>query len=151
MLSLKHTLRFVALSMLVSTCAACSIQRTVVNPQFQHLDRSWIQPGTTTFQQVLERFGPPVSVADPQGLINLQYSTRALRYTSYDKKVLGFITPAWIALDFAWEDTQPIFDLVVEFSPDRTVSQILEGKSQALWKPFSSEEDRPPLDTRRIQ
>ena len=67
----------------------CTWHRVKVNEGFRNLDVSWIEPGKTTWKEVLERLGPSMSLLQPQELFSVQLDERTLRYSAYDSKISG--------------------------------------------------------------
>lgn len=122
----------------------CAFRTTVFNPFTADLDPAWIEPGTTTWVDVLDRWGPPM----PRTSEALTTELPTLRYFRYTKTVtktfVVFIPPMYLILPWSWTDEQRTREVMVEFDDAGVVSDAYVRTEDAIWPPFESEADREP-------
>jgi hypothetical protein len=122
--------------------SACTFHKETVNETFRNLDTSSIRVGESNWLEVLETLGPPTPPNSEA--VGVEGATlRFFRYPSTDKTSVGFIFPLGLILPFSWVDETLVYDTVIEFDRAGIVTAVHQGGSQAIWRPFSDESDRP--------
>ena len=122
--------------------SGCVFQRTVVNDKSRDLDLSFIQIGTTTWEDVLENLGPPdVPIKN----------IRVLQYRHSERRTSMFRITYFVFLPWAWYDDQVEEKLVIELDEKGVVSHVARSKSGTIRPPLEGEGDRPELETEIIR
>lgn len=130
--------------------AACSWNRRVVNEELLRLDFDAVQPGRTTLEEVLMRYGlPPEDEPEEIGIRSL--SADHIEYATLDERctVFGFITFFAVA-PFRWCAGVRSFEVSLEFDRRGVVERVVTTRRQGFWPPFWNEHDVPaPVTTIR--
>lgn len=122
----------------------CVFRATVQNPFTAELDPSWVTLGTTTWRDVLDRWGPPM----PRTSESLTTELPTLRYFRYTKTVnttfAVLIPPTYLLLPWSWSDEQRTREVIIEFDERGVASDAYVRTDDVIWRPFESEPDRAP-------
>lgn len=113
----------------------CRIARDRVNPHVRDIDTSWIVPGVTTRDQVIDRIGIPPAERGLGGV-----TKNSFRWTLYDKRT-GTLEAGYIVTPtFEFSRAHFSEDVLVGFDDDGTVSlvsrTVSDGKAVRIteWK-----------------
>lgn len=108
---------------LLTAAVGCTVSRITANAAVAKLDTSWIEPGRTTFREVIARLGlpPPVGRADD---VPTYISSDSLHYLALDTRSfrldLGYIlTPT-----FEYTRTRLSHDILIRFDADGRVTRL---------------------------
>lgn len=97
----------------------CRISRDQVNPHVRDIDTSWIEPGTTTRREVIDRIGMPPTARGIGGVTGDSF-----RWTLLDRRSgtleIGYIVTPTFELSHAHYSE----DILVKFSDDGVVSLV---------------------------
>jgi hypothetical protein len=139
-----RTLLAGALLLVLLAPAACSWNRRVVNEELLRLDFDSVQPGRTTIEEVLMRFGlPPEEEPEEIGIRAL--SGDHIDYATVDERctVFGFITFFAVA-PFRWCAGVRSYEVSLEFDRRGVVERVVTTRREGYWPPFWNEDDVPP-------
>lgn len=117
--------RILILAMGILTLASgCRFSRAIINPQVRDLDTSWIQPGVTTRQQIVDRMGFPPTVRELGGV-----KPDSFRWTMSDS-FAGTLEAGYIVTP-TFERGHEHFaeDILVVFDPQGVVKRISRTRS----------------------
>ena len=138
--TLQPLIRCAALAVVLSSLPACTFHRVSVNKNYNDVDVSWLRAGETTWQEVLKRWGAPVSAGNPADAVRAQVSTRFLKYASWEVKTSRFGTKWWFP--FYWRDGRALRELLLEFDEDGKLKECWETQNDTVWRPLFG----PPAD-----
>lgn len=127
--------------------AGCSWNRTVANEELMRLGFESVEPGRTTLEEVLMRFGlPPEDNPEEVGIRIL--SGQHVDYTTVDERctVFGFITFFAVA-PFRWCAAVRSYHVSLEFDRRGVVERVVTTRRRGFWPPFWNEGDMPPAET----
>lgn len=127
--------------------AGCSWNRTVANESLGQLDFESVQPGRTTLDEVLMRFGlPPEDNPEEIGIRIL--SGDHIDYVTVDERctAFGFVTFFAVA-PFRWCSAVRSYQVSLEFDRRGVVERMVTTQRQGFWPPFWNEDDMPPPET----
>ena len=144
-MSVRTVSRFAAAGLLAAAALAaggCTFQRTVVNPYFRDLDPTWIVPGETTWEDILDRWGPPTPPTD-QALTSALPTLRYFRYPVTASTQFAFmLPPSYLILPWVWRDEQRTRDLFIEFDEEGRAADVYVRTEDVIWRPFEGEAGR---------
>ena len=124
--------------LLCSVVAGCAWHRSVVNARVRDLDTSFIQPGKTTWLDVVRELGPPdVPFKD----------LRTLHYRYTDHRVSAFKFTYFLFLPFGWYDRQRRVELLIETDNDGVVTSVARSRRDVVRPPLEGEGDRGEVRT----
>lgn len=127
---------------LVLLAEGCVFHKTVRNHYVQDLDPSWIVVGVTTWEDVLDRWGPPMPRTS-EALIRELPTVRYFRYSLTETHAFTItFPPVYVLLPWSWADEQRTREVVVEFDEAGVVSDAYVRTDDPIWRPFESETDR---------
>ena len=122
----------------------CAFQKTVFNPHVRSLDPSWVVIGETTWEDVLDRWGPPMPPTD-QLLTSALPTLRFFRYPLTESTTFAvMLPPSYVILPWAWNDQQRTRDVFIEFDDDGVASDCYVRTEDTIWRPFETEAGREP-------
>jgi hypothetical protein len=127
--------------LLALALTACTFHQTVVNENATNLPIDKIVVGQTKWLDVLETLGPPTMLSAQENATS-NISKYHMRYATSQTKKIEFLLGYYVVLPFSWADTQATDAIYIEFDNDGVVSYIAREWSEALWRPFSSPENR---------
>ena len=121
--------------------SGCVFQRTVINDKMRDLDLSFIQIGTTTWEEVFENLGPP-----DVPIKNL----RVVQYRHSERRTSMLRITYFLFLPWAWYDDQVEDKVVIELDENGVVSHVARSKSGTIRPPLDGEGSRPAVETEII-
>jgi hypothetical protein len=139
--------RAAALAAMALLLGGCAFSRHSVNEGWTGLDPAGLEVGRSTFEDVLDRLGPPAPASE-EALVREVPDLRAFRYPVTTAKTTRFTPAYWISLPCAWVDEQSPSEVLVEFDGKGVVSRITVRTEDAIWRPLQSESSRTPPTTR---
>ena len=166
---MKRFLYLLFLLSVILLLTGCSFSKNVSNPDVKNMDISFIMPGITAKDEILQRLGPPsVAAGRAAGAAKLSLlsgsvggapsskpqagppgtgSDTILHYSCSETRVTEFFPSYYLYLDFSWSDTQTVDEITILLNPDRTVNEVIRTKRCTIRRPFESESDRKPAKT----
>jgi len=120
--------------------SGCTFHRVQSNAAFETLDPTPLRIHESTFEDVLNRLGPPSSGTVER--IRDATSMVSFRYMCADEKSFDLLLSYGLILPFRWGDKRTGRELVVEFDGKGVVSDIYVVSEEAAWRPFSEPSGR---------
>lgn len=113
------TVKLLLAACCTAACCGCHIIREQVNPHVRNIDISWIEPGTTTRDQIVERIGFPATARGIGGV-----TSDSFRWTLHDTRInrleAGYIITPTLELSRAHYAE----DILVKFDMSGIVSLV---------------------------
>jgi len=126
---------------MAAAMTSCTFHKTVVNGNARYLSTEKIVVGQTRWMEVLELLGPPTMLSAQENATS-NISKYHMRYATSQSKKIEFFLGYYLILPFSWADEQATDAIYIEFDEDGVVSYMAREHSEALWRPFSSPDNR---------
>lgn len=97
----RYTILFALLISAQILLIGCSAGRITANRHVRDMDFTWVKPGQTTRDQIIDKMGLPPPFGS-ENLTELAYTSNALHYLAFDVHERAISLDYYFAVNFDW-------------------------------------------------